>query len=88
MSKNATAGATGKKDGWKRVKLWGIPTTVNSIGMNRRKKWNSIFRTGHPSLFFISLQVRGERTSVSHAATVKVQTKKYLCALKWGGKLR
>ena len=32
--------------------------------------------------------VLGERTRVSQAATVSVQTKKYLCALKCGGKLR
>ena len=46
-----------------------------------------IFNTGHSEVF-MSLHARGERTRVSHAATVSVQTKKYLCALRWGGRLR
>jgi hypothetical protein len=35
-----------------------------------------------------SFQVRGERTRKSQAATVRVQTMKYLCALRWGERLR
>ena len=60
---------------------------MNSMGMKNRRKWKMIFSTGHSEVF-ISLHARGERTRVSHAATVSVQTKKYLCALRWGGKLR
>ena len=46
-----------------------------------------IFSTGHSEVF-MSLHARGERTRVSHAATVSVHTKKYLCAERWGGRLR
>lgn len=35
-----------------------------------------------------SLYDRGERTRVSQAATVKVHTKKYFWAERWGGRLR
>lgn len=35
-----------------------------------------------------SFHVLGERTSVSQAATVRAQTKKYLCADRWGESLR
>lgn len=59
---------------------------TNSIGMKRRKKWKMILRTGHSGLF-MRRQARGDRTRVSHAATVSVQTKKYLCALRWAGRL-
>lgn len=31
--------------------------------------------------------MRGVKTRVSHAATVRVHTRKYLCALRWGDKL-
>ena len=52
------------------------PTIVNSTGMNTRRKWKAILRRGHP-LDLSSLYDRGDNTSVSHAATVNVQTKKY-----------
>lgn len=44
-------------------------------------------RMGHPG-DLRSLHVLGDKTRVSHAATVRVQTRKYLCALRWGGRLR
>src|SRR5260221_11853133 len=46
-----------------------------------------ILSKGHP-LDLKSLHERGDRTRVSQAATVRVQTIKYLCALRWGGRLR
>lgn len=60
---------------------------INSMGMKKRMKWKMILRTGH-SPVFMSRHARGDSTSVSQAATVSVQTKKYLCALKCGGRLR
>ena len=60
---------------------------MNSIGMKNLKKWKMILRRGHSGVF-MRRHVLGERTRVSQAATVRVQTKKYLCALKCGGKLR
>lgn len=66
-------------------KYMNAPTIMNSMGMKRRMKWNRTLRAGH-SLVLRSLQVLGLRTSVSHAATVRVQTKKYLCAERCGGK--
>lgn len=60
---------------------------MNSAGMRYLKNWKTILRTGH-SLVFMSLQLRGDNTRVSHAATVRVHTKKYLCALRWGGRFR
>lgn len=61
--------------------MMNIPATVNSIGIKSLKKWKAIFKTGH-SFVRSSLYALGERTRVSHAATVSVQTKKYLCADK------
>ncbi len=63
------------------------PTIVNSMGMNHRRKWYAILRGGHSGLRK-SLYDRGESTRVSQAATVKVHTKKYLWAERWGGRLR
>lgn len=48
---------------------------------------NRTLSTGHPSILK-RRQVRGDKTRVSHAATVKVHTKKYLCADRCGGRLR
>lgn len=45
-----------------------------------------ILRIGH-SFVLSKRQVRGVKTSVSQAATVRVHTKKYLCALKCAGRL-
>lgn len=56
-----------------------IPTTVNSAGIRKRRKINMFFRIGHPS-DLRSFQLLGVKTSVSQAATVRVHTKKYLCA--------
>ena len=42
-------------------------------------------RSGQPRLF-MSRHVRGVSTRTSQAATVSVQTKKYFCALRWGGR--
>lgn len=42
---------------------------------------------GHPSDFW-SFQPLGVKTRVSHAATVSVQTKKYLWAERCGGRRR
>ena len=64
-----------------------IPAIVNSMGIKSLKKWKAIFKTGH-SLVLRSLYALGERTRVSQAATVRVHTKKYLCADRWGGKSR
>ena len=64
-----------------------IPAIVNSMGIKSLKKWKAIFKTGH-SLVLRSLYALGERTRVSQAATVRVHTKKYLWADKWGGKSR
>lgn len=63
-----------------------LPTTMNSAGMKNRRAWKRILRVGQPG-DFQRRQVRGERTRVSHAATVSVQTRKYLWALRWGGRL-
>lgn len=63
------------------------PTIINSTGMKMRRAWNRTLRAGQPG-DFIRRQVRGERTRVSHAATVSVHTRKYLWALRWGGRLR
>ena len=52
------------------------PTTTNSSGMNTRKKWKRTLRAGQPGVLS-SLQVLGDSTRVSHAATVRVQTRKY-----------
>jgi hypothetical protein len=71
-----------------REKKMSIPTTTNSMGMKILKKLYKILRTGHPSFVFTILHERGERTRVSHAATVRVQTKKYLWAERWGGRSR
>lgn len=54
--------------------------------MNTRKKWKRTLRAGHPGVLS-NLQVLGDKTRVSHAATVRVQTKKYFWALKCGGRL-
>lgn len=54
--------------------------------MKSLRKWKMILRTGH-SRVFMRRHARGERTRVSHAATVSVQTKKYLWALRWAGRL-
>lgn len=60
---------------------------MNSAGMKRRMKWKRILSAGHPG-DRKRRHVLGERTRVSHAATVRVQTRKYLCALKCGGRSR
>ena len=60
---------------------------MNSIGMKNLKKWKMILRRGHSGVF-MRRHVLGERTRVSQAATVSVQTKKYLCADRWGGRSR
>jgi hypothetical protein len=52
------------------------PTTTNSSGINTRRKWKRTLRAGHPGVLS-NLQVLGDRTRVSHAATVRVQTRKY-----------
>jgi len=57
------------------------PTMMNSAGIQKRKKWNKVLSAGHPGVLR-SLHVRGDRTRVSQAATVRVQTKKYFCALR------
>lgn len=44
-----------------------------------------ILSSGHP-LVRRRRHVRGVRTSVSQAATVSVQTKRYFCAERWGGR--
>jgi len=54
--------------------------------MKTRRKWKRILRAGQPGDRH-RRQLRGERTRVSHAATVSVQTRKYLCALRWGERL-
>ena len=60
---------------------------ANSTGIKTLRKWKRILSAGHPGVLR-RRHVRGDRTSVSHAATVRVQTKKYLCAERWGGRLR
>jgi hypothetical protein len=50
---------------------------MNSTGIKNRRKKNIDLRTGHPS-DLKSFQLLGLNTRVSHAATVRVQTKKYL----------
>jgi hypothetical protein len=55
------------------------------MGMNILMKWYRYLRAGHSGVLN-SLHVLGDKTSVSHAATVKVHTKKYLCADRCGGK--
>jgi len=66
---------------------WDIPTMMNSAGIRMRRKKKMTLRTGHPSVFK-SLKLLGLNTRESHAATVRVQTKKYLCADRWGGRRR
>lgn len=61
------------------------PTTTNSSGINIRRKWKRTLRAGHPGVLN-NLHVLGDRTRVSHAATVSVQTKKYFWALKCAGR--
>jgi hypothetical protein len=56
---------------------WDIPTMINSTGIRMRRKKNIIFKTGHPSVLR-SFQLLGLKTKESHAATVRVHTKKYL----------
>jgi hypothetical protein len=63
------------------------PTTANSTGMKTRMKWKRILRMGH-SPVRMRRHVLGDRTRVSHAATVNVQTRKYLWAERWGDRLR
>jgi hypothetical protein len=53
------------------------PTMINSAGISNRRKQKRALRMGQPSMRR-SLMERGESTSESHAATVSVQTKKYL----------
>ena len=60
---------------------------INSAGMKRRRKWKMILRAGHSGVF-MRRHPLGERTRESQAATVRVQTKEYLCALRWAGRLR
>jgi hypothetical protein len=60
---------------------------VNSIGIRWRRKRNMTLSTGHPS-DLKSFQLLGLKTRVSHAATVRVHTKKYLCAERCGGRFR
>ena len=60
---------------------------MNSAGIKYLRTWKRTFKRGHSGVLE-SLQARGERTRVSHAATVKVHTKKYLWAERWGGRLR
>ncbi len=60
---------------------------VNSIGIKWRRRKNMVLSTGHPS-DLKSFQVLGLSTRVSHAATVRVHTKKYLCAERCGESLR
>lgn len=87
MSKKATAGVR-HQHSVSRPRMSAmhhVPTMMNSMGIQRRKKWKESLRTGHPGVLK-SLHVRGERTRVSHAATVSVQTKKYLWADKCGGR--
>jgi hypothetical protein len=43
---------------------------------------------GQPGLCLKSFHVLGDKTRVSQAATVNVQTKKYLCADRWGGRFK
>src|SRR5262245_35118487 len=63
------------------------PTIANSIGINHLMKWRSTLRGGQPGVLKTRHSL-GERTRVSHAATVSVHTKKYFCADRWGGRLR
>jgi hypothetical protein len=56
-----------------------IPTMVNSAGIRKRRKKKMALSTGQPS-DLRSFQLLGVKTKVSHAATVRVHTKKYLCA--------
>lgn len=46
-----------------------------------------VLSTGHPSVLK-SLKLLGVSTRVSHAATVRVHTKKYLWAERCGGRFR
>jgi hypothetical protein len=64
-----------------------IPTMVNSTGIRKRRKKNMDLSAGHPS-DLRSFQLLGDKTRVSHAATVRVHTKKYLCAERCGGRFR
>ena len=54
-----------------------VPTMVNSTGMRMRRIKKMALSAGHPS-DLRSFQLLGLRTGVSQAATVRVQTKKYL----------
>jgi hypothetical protein len=60
---------------------------VNSIGIRKRRRKNMALSTGHPSNLK-SFQLLGVKTRVSHAATVRVHTKKYLWAERWAERLR
>lgn len=60
---------------------------MNSAGIRIRRTKKMVLRTGHPS-DLRSFQLLGLKTSVSHAAMVRVQTKKYLWAESRGGRLR
>jgi hypothetical protein len=60
-----------------RTRYEDIPTMVNSAGMRMRRRKNMVLSAGHPS-DLRSFQLLGLKTSVSHAATVRVHTKKYL----------
>jgi hypothetical protein len=64
-----------------------IPTMVNSAGIRKRRKKNMDLSAGHPS-DLKSFQLLGLNTRVSHAATVRVHTKKYLWAERCGGRRR
>jgi len=60
-----------------REESYDVPTTTNSTGMTKRRKKKIVLSIGHPS-DLKSFQLLGLRTRVSQAATVRVQTKKYL----------
>ncbi len=60
---------------------------INSAGIKSLRKWKRILRVGQPG-DLRRRHVLGDRTRVSQAATVSVQTRKYLCELRWGGRLR
>jgi hypothetical protein len=64
-----------------------MPTMTNSTGIRKRRKKNRVLRTGQPS-DLKTFQLLGLNTKVSQAATVRVHTKKYLWAERWGERLR
>jgi hypothetical protein len=64
-----------------------IPTMVNSIGIRTRRKKNMVLSAGHPSNLR-SFQLLGVKTRLSHAATVRVHTKKYLWAERCAERFR